>query len=254
MKTLMLALMIAGSAATGMAADGPYALFATGNYAEAARAGQAAGGAAGLALAARAVLTDAMLREVPCQDCLEHAEALARAALAADPGRADADIWLAAALGYQVRINGILFARLHGIPEEAGKLLQAALKEEPDNPVAASALGSWNIEVVRGAGGMLASLLYGASESQALAQFDRAARLAPDNVMVRYQIGVSLAGYNVDKYRDRILQELDAAIRAQPQTAYEHAVQARAVTLAALLRHGDRLTFDNKVRIWQGYR
>ena len=57
---------------------------------------------------------------------------------------------------------------------------------------------------MRGGGATLARFLYGASESEALSLFDRAARLAPDNVAVRYQIALSLAGFDAEKYRARI--------------------------------------------------
>jgi hypothetical protein len=82
--------------------------------------------------------------------------------------------------------------------------------------------------------------------------FDRAVRQAPGNVAVRYQIALSLAGFDPDAYRGRIATELDAALKAAPATAYEKAMQGRAGELRTLLG-GSRPAFDAKVRAFQGY-
>jgi hypothetical protein len=228
------------------------ALYARGDYAAAIKAGTAAHTAYGDALAARAAMADAVLREAPCMTCLQHAEALARAAVAADPKLADGQIWLAVALGYQARLQGLVRARLRDLPGQARAALDAALAAEPANPYALSALGGWNLEVVKGGGPFLARHLYGATLSEALALFDRAVKLAPGNVAVRYQIALSLAGLDPDTYRARIAAELDAAVRATPATAYEKAMQGRAAELKTLLG-ANRAAFDARVRVFQGY-
>ncbi len=153
--------------------------------------------------------------------CLKRGEDFARRAVAADPALADGNIWLAVALGYETRIDGLVMGRLHDAPEQSKAALDAALKCEPQNPYGVAALGGWNIEVVRGGGATLARVFYGATEAQALALFDQAAHLAPGNVAVRYQIALSLAGFDPEKYRARIDSELTAALRDGPATAYE---------------------------------
>ena len=217
------------------------------------RAGAAAHNAYGYAIAARAVLADAVLRDTPCMDCLRRGEDFARQAVAADPALADGQVWLAVALGYEARISGIVMARVHDAPGESKAALDAALKSDPANPYAVSALGGWHIEIVRGGGAYMARLFYGASEAQALALFDRAVRLAPGNVAVRYQIALSLAGFDPVKYRGRIDSELAAAMRDTPDTVYEKAIQLRAADLAALLRRGDNDALDARVHKYQGY-
>src|SRR5207248_4335753 len=115
------------------AAYAPYALYAAGRYEDAIRAGQAEGDAPGYAIAARAVLADAVLRPAPCLDCLKRAEDYARKAVAADPNFADGQVWLAVALGYQARINGAAIARLHDAPAQSRAALEAAVKSDPQN-------------------------------------------------------------------------------------------------------------------------
>ena len=251
MKAALIALLFC---ATPAMAEGPlYGLYAAGKYEEAVKAGVAEADAPGYAIAARAVLAEAVLAPAPCMPCLKRAEDFARKAVAADPANADGQVWLAVALGYQARITGAVVARLHDAPGQSKAALEAAVKAAPDNPFAVSALGGWHIEVVRGGGALMAGLLYGAKESQALALFDRAVRLAPGNVAVRYQIGLSLAGFDPVKYRTRIDSELEAAIRATPVTVYEKAMQDRAGDLMTLLRQGLKDRFAMAVRKYQGY-
>jgi len=245
---LLLLLLPVGPAA----ADDVAQFYARGDYAQAMQAGEAAHTAAGYAMAARAALSEAVLRDAPCFECLQHAETLALAAVAADPKFADGQVWLAASLGYQTRIKGVAWAQLHGLPDRAKSALEAAVAAEPANPYAVSVLGGWHVEVVKGAGPFLGRTLYGARLDAGMALFDRAARLAPSNAGVRYQIALALAGFDSDANRARIAAELDAAIKAAPATAYERALQTRAAELKALLT-GNRAALDAKVRKFQGY-
>jgi len=251
LAALLLTVALPAAAATPVP-PALYDLYARGRYDEAIRAGEAAKNAPGYALAARAALGDAALRDAPCLECLKRAEALARAAIAADPKLADGQTWLAAALGYQARILGLVRARLANLPGEAKAALDAAAAAEPDNAYAVAALGGWNIEVVKAGGSFLARRLYGATLEQGLAQFDRAVKLAPGNVAVRYQVALALAGLDPAAHRARITAELDAALQATPATSYERAMQGRAAQLKAAL-NGDRAALAALVRKYQGY-
>jgi tetratricopeptide (TPR) repeat protein len=253
MKSVLLAFLLLLSVPAAAQNPSPlFEIYAQGRYDEAARAGAAAHTAYGYALAARAVLADAVLRDAPCLECLQRAEALARQAVAADPRLADGQIWLAVSLGYQARIKGVLWARWNDLPHQAKAALQAAVAAEPDNPYAVSAFGGWQVEVVKAGGPFLARQLYGANLPEAMSLFDRAVRLAPGNVAVRYQIALSLAGLDPMAYRGRINSELDAALRAMANTAYEKRMQGRAGELKAAMA-GDRVRLDAVVRKFQGY-
>jgi hypothetical protein len=252
MKRLLLALVLMATPALAANAD-LYALYAGGRYDEAIRGGNAARHAYGYAIAARAALADAVLRDAPCMECLKRGEGFARKAVAADPNLADGQIWLAVSLGYEARITGAVLARLRDAPGQSKAALDAAMKSESSNPYAVSALGGWHIEIVRGGGAYLARLLYGATEAQAITLFDRAVKIAPENVAVRYQIALSLAGFDPEKYHARIEGELTAALRNNPATTYEKAMQSRAGDLLTALRRDDRDGLDDKVRKYQGY-
>lgn len=233
--------------------DEIFALYAKGDYEQAVRAGEASHTAAGLAIAARAALADEVLRDAPCLPCLERAESLSRQAIAADPHYAFGQVWLAVALGYQARIIGSLKARMKNSPAQSKAALDAAVSDDPKNAFAVSALGGWHIEIVRGGGAFLASLAYGAKEKEAMALFDRAVQLAPGNVAVHYQIALSLAGFDPEKYRARILAEFKASLSATPETAYEKKIQGRAQELLGLMNQSSADAFHARVRKYQGF-
>ena len=254
MKFLLALLMLLVPLSAQAAGDEEiFATYARGDYEQAARMGEASRTAPGLAIAARAVLADAVLRDAPCLACFERAEKLSRQAIAADPHFAFGQVWLAVALGYQARIIGAVKARMKDMPHQSRVALDQAVTDDPGNPFAVSALGGWHIEVVRGGGAPLARLFYGARESVAISLFDRAVRLAPGNVAVRYQIALSLAGFDAAKYRARIASELKAAVSDTPETAYEKKIQARAGELLALMNQGMDDAFHARVRKYQGF-
>jgi tetratricopeptide (TPR) repeat protein len=250
---LAIVLLLAPAAARAATADDIFALYAKGDYEQAAQAGEASHSGAGLAIAARAVLADEVLRDEPCMPCLERAEKLARASIASDPHPALGHVWLAVALGYEARIIGALRARSRNAPAQSKAALDAAVSEDPRNAYAVSALGGWNVEIVRGGGATLARLLYGATESEGLSLFDRAVKLAPGNVAVRYQIALTLAGFDAEKYRARITAELKAAIADMAETAYEKRIQGRAQDLLNLMAPADHDRFDALVHKYQGF-
>ncbi|HEY0265622.1 MAG TPA: hypothetical protein VGC16_02655, partial [Rhizomicrobium sp.] len=155
--------------------------------------------------------------------------------------------------GYQSRIIGAVQARLKNTPAQSKAALDAAVADDPRNAYAVSALGGWHIEVVRGGGGFLARTIYGATEAEAVSLFDRAVKLAPGNVAVRYQVALALAGFDDEKYRARIAAELRAALSAAAATAYEKNIQERANELLGLLNHGPHDAFAARLRKYQGF-
>ena len=251
-RVLGAALAAALIVAPADAAEDALALYKAGKYEQAIAAASRENSAAGYALAARAALADAALRS-PCLECLERAATLAHKSIAADPELPDGHIYLAASLGYQARIIGMIRARLGAYPEEAKRNLDKALASDPKNAWALAALGSWNIEIVRGGGAYLASWLYGATLAEGFKDYDAAFKAAPGNLVLRYQYALSLGGLDLDAYHDKITDALTRAVKAEPQTAYEKFAQGRARELQTALKNGDRATFDWLVRRDQGY-
>jgi tetratricopeptide (TPR) repeat protein len=229
------------------------ALFAKGDYLAAAKAGAAEGTATTLALAARATLADATLRDTPCLECLQNAEALARRAIAADPNNMEGHIHLAVALGYQARIIGPIRARFANFPEQAKKEIETALHLAPNSHWSLSAAGGFNIEVVRSGGRLLGSFLYGASFENGVDYFHRAIAADPENPLIKLQYALALTSYSFDARRAEITAVLDACSRDVPENTYERAMKDRAGRLLALLNQNKLDEYFVLARKYQGF-
>lgn len=237
---------------SGAKAENAEQFYVAGKYQQAEAAGVAKNNAAGLTYAARAVLAHEAMG-APCLDCLKRAESLARKAVAADPNDPDAHTYLAAALGYQGRIIGLVQARIANYPEEAKANIDAALKADPNNGRALAALGGWNIEVVRAGGDTMAKMIYGASLEAGQHDFARAFAVSPENLVLRYQYALVLGGYDPDRFRDAIMDALKEAIAGKPASAFDTFEQSRARELLDVFRRGDMDAFRKLVKRNQGY-
>ena len=247
--TILLGAVLAASAAH---ADSAKQLYAAGKYQQTETAGIAENNAEGYTYAARAILAHEAMG-APCLDCLKRAEGYARKAVAADPNYPDAHTYLAAALGYQGRIIGMVRARLNNYPEEAKANIDAALKADPNNARALAARGGWNIEIVRAGGETMASLLYGANIEAGQKDFERAFAAAPDNLVLRFQYALVLTGYDPERFRDTIADSLARAIAGKPETAFDAFEQGRARELQETLKRGDMDAVARLVKHDQGY-
>ena len=234
-------------------ADTPLELYLAGKYQPSIDAAVGQNTAAGFALASRAALADALMKDAPCLSCLQRAEDFARRAVSRDAALPEGHIYLAVSLGYEARILGVVLARLKGIAEEVKINLDAALKSDPDNPWALTALGGWNIEVVRSGGPTLARWLYGASASEGVNDFEHAFRKLPGEVALRYQAALSLSSYDLAPYRKTIEESLSLAVAGTPASFYERFAQTRARELLNALAKNDLTRYARLVRRDQGY-
>jgi hypothetical protein len=223
-----------------------------GEYLAAAEEAAQEGGGPGFALAARATLADATLREMPCMPCLQKAEDYARRAIAADANYAEGYIELAIALGYEARLMGLLRARLNRFGEQAKDAIDMALQLKPDDPWAQAAAGGWNIEVVRLAGRVLASVLYGARFDEGIAHYRKALGADSSNLIISLQYALSLTSYAFEARRSEIAAVLDATAHGKAQDAYSEAIRGRAAKLLNLLESDKRADFLALARKYLG--
>ena len=238
----------------GPPAVSPIDLYRQGHYEEAIAAGKETGDGAGFAVAARAALAIATLGDGdPCLECLQRAERLARASIAADPVRPEGHVYLAVSRGSEARIIGMVRAGAAGYADEAKKALQAALAAEPNDPWALAAFGGWNIEIVRNGGAFMAGLVYSASEDDGRAFFARAFAADPGNLVLRFQYALSLSGYDLNGARAEIQDALVRAAAGTPRTAYDRVTKGRAQKLLDLLQAGDDDAYAALVRRYQGF-
>lgn len=236
MRRLLLALAFAclcfGAPAWAQSAREAYV---EGAFLEAASLGEAQGRADDLALAARALLAEAVTGDPADIDALlARAEANARRALAADPSNTEARLQLAVAIGMKGRRAPIAEAVRHGYAGEGRALLRAAIAEAPREAWGHALEGGWNLEVVR-RGGSVGAAYYGASVRAGRAAFERARALAPDDAIIAYQYAVALLELDPERYGEEATRLLEVASACRPGDAFETRVKAKAASVAAVL-------------------
>ena len=231
----------------------PFDLYRAGKYEEAIAAGEALGTGQGLATAARAAFAEANLSEKPCLSCLQRVEALARRSIALDTMHPDAFVYVAAAVGYEARIVGNVRAQFSHYPEIAKEMIDRALAVAPDDAWSLAAAGAWHIEVVRNGGALLARAIYGARADVGMDYFMKAFAADPKNLVIRFQYGLSLSGYDFDRYAQEATAALASVAKIEPRTVYEGAIKQRAARLASLIEAKKRADFLALVNRYQGY-
>jgi hypothetical protein len=228
-------------------------IYRTGNYEAAITAAESEGTGEALAVAARAAFAEANLSETPCMPCLKRVEALSRRSIALDMGHPDAYVYLAAALGYQARIIGMVRAELAHYPELAKDAIEHALAVAPNDSWSLAAMGAWHIEVVRNGGSLIGRTIYGARADSGLQYFRRAIAAEPENPVIRMQFVLTVSGYDFDANRDEVLTQLNAAATLEPRSAYERAMRERAMRLLELARANKRADYLKLISRYQGY-
>jgi hypothetical protein len=249
---VLVTIMSCTSALTVERGNAPADLYRAGNYEAAVAAGEAEGNGASLAVAARAVLSDASLRDGPCMTCLRRAEALARRSIALDAEHPEPYVYLATALGYEARIVGSLRARFARYPEQAKEAIDRALAIAPNDSWSLAAAGTWHIEVVRNGGSLLARALFGARFEAGEDYLRRAVAAEPENLVIRFQRALLMSG-NLEVNRETVTADLAVSTMTEPRTAYERALKTRAARLLDLIHANRREEYMALVNRYQGY-
>lgn len=253
-KFLVAALLLAATPALAQTSNSPaYQLYKEGQYDAAIKTGIAAADGDGFTQAAHAQMAKTRIAGAPCLPCLKQAEDYARKAIAVDATQPEARVYLAATLGYESRLIGILEAREKGYAEESKANLDAAYKLHPEDAYVLAALGGWHIGVVNGGGAMLARMMYGATLDKGLAFYGKAFAAAPQNIVIRFQYALALSTYDRDAYAKQIEAALKFTVNGTPRTAYERFMQGQAKQLLALWDKGDWTAYKALMRKVQGY-
>lgn len=219
--------------------------FSEGRYAEAASVTEISHAPDNLAFAARSMLAEAISADdfsVPSM-LVEEAETLAREALLDAPNHVEARLQLAIALSLKARPMTIREARRTGYGEDAKRLADSVLDDDPTNTYAHGFLSVWHIEVRRRGGAIGASIM-GASIKKARRHYQAAIALSPDDASVHWQYARALTALNAKKYRNEIDIALAQALGCGAETRLEQVMQARAQILQSALRTEKRATAE----------
>lgn len=234
------ALLTTAAYAQVVALDDAARLYARGDYAQAADIARGLGDARADALAARALLAEA--RKAPRDErsaLVEAALAAARSAINRDEAQIEGHLQLAVALGFKGRAMGNLAAHQQGLGSIARTTIDAALALEPDNAWARALLGTWHLEILNGAGPLLAAALYGADRAVGVAELRSAVATANANVIVLHQCALQLLTHDAKAFAPEAERWLVIAARAPQPDAFERFTMRQADKLLRALRTGN---------------
>ena len=211
-------------------------LYVRGAFEAAASTAAALETANGYALAAQALLVNALfLKEGgPRLEALRQAHDLAKAGLEIDPDHIDSHLQAAGALGLQARVkNSGQLAR------DARVHLRSILELDGDHALALAALGGWHGEVLQRVGRILGKIFYGASRKSVLENFDRAIRLRPDLPSLRVGYAKALLSFP-SRYRPQAATLLKEALALSPPDKLEAMSQVYGRLILESLETNDK--------------
>lgn len=219
--------------------DDARALFAAGNWVEAAAMAEAEGSGEGLALATQVTsyygrfLAPKAEREALFARAMEMAEQAIQLA----PENAFAHLQSAHAMGRFSQTVGILKAISEGFAGRIREAVEKAIALDPDYAAAYMLLANWHAEIINNAG-FMGRMVYGADEDEALAHYEKAVALAPNDLMIRLEYASGLMKLDEDN-TDAARAQLEALLAHAPQTALEGLIHDRAAAMLAALNAGD---------------
>lgn len=209
--------------------DEAKAAYTQGRFAEAARIGESLGTSQGFALSAESLSVHAhyFAEKDRKRELLDRAVALARKAVASDPGNADAHLQLARTIGRRAETVGVFEAA--GEAKKIREYTENALRINPGLVTAHLSLGRWHSELVGAMGSFVARTVYDARKKDAIASFERAFVLAPNTKAVPLQYALGLIALDDYRYREKARELLMRAIGLPAKDAYERIVHTEAV-------------------------
>ena len=163
---------------------------------------------------------------------MQRVAAFTSKALTLDPSNVEARLQLVIALYQKARsASSAISAFFQGCADEVLSYLDAALRLEPGNPWAHSALGGWHFEVVRLAGRMLAKTLYEDSLTEGRTVYSKAITLKPGSAVLQYNFARALLLNDATTNRTKAAQALEVALATAPMNHLENIIAARACTV-----------------------
>ena len=226
----MLHLLLAGTSVAQSSLETARAAQDEGRFVEAARLGEGLGTSAGHALAAESLTIHGyyVATEPEKKALFERAMRLAEEAIRLDPANPEAHLQSAHAMGRYAQTIGAVKALGQGYAKKVRKAIEDTLARDPEMAGAHLSLATWHAETINGAG-LTARVVFGASRKRALAHYEHALRLAPDEKLayLEYAFGLLLLKKKKDRKKARDL--LARAIETPPKDAHDHLLHELAV-------------------------
>jgi hypothetical protein len=224
--------------------------YAAGNYADAARLGEASANADGLAFAARARLATGLLSGASriSRADMTSGKALAERALRLSPNHVEGRLQLAIALGLEARRMSQIAAFTRGLPQRVRRLIDGVCTDAPREPWGFAMRGIWHLEGLRLAGEDAARLL-GARQALGIAAFVRATSLSTSPTFPAMH-AISLLALNPRTNKTAIAGPLATAIGRAPSIDFDREMHRRTVVLNDLIARNDAAGIDRQLALW----
>jgi len=238
-STIVHALLSASATAGAQSIEAARTAQAEGRFLEAAELGETLNTSEGCALAAESLAIHGyyIAADDEKEVLFERAMQLAQEAVRLDPSNPEAHVQSAHAMGRRGQTIGALEAVSRGYAEKVRDALESALRLDPEMASAHLSLATWHAEVVNGVGGFVAGAIYGAKKKKAVAHYEKALELAPDEKVVRVEYALGLLLLDDDRNRERARDLLGQALEIPSKDAYDRILHQRTVEkLAALER------------------
>ena len=194
-----------------------------GNYARAVEIGTAIGGA-GLVPAAFATTIYALYVEPDKERkpaLFKEAMALCRQAEDSGVSTANLHYMHAVAMGRYSQFISMIEALAQGFGGRIKEQLEQCLALDKDHAEGHLTFGGWHAAITDQAGGLMARMMYGATQDEAHEHYDEAVRLVPDSVVCHIEHARGLEVMYGDSETARIVAELEKALSLQPADAMQ---------------------------------
>ncbi len=210
--------------------------YAEGRFTEAADLARALNTSEGYALAANslAIYGYHVAPDDEKAALFEQAVKFSREAIRLDPANPEAHLQLAHAMGRRAQVTGVLEALRKGYAGKVRDAIQEALRLTPDFAAAHVSFAAWHTGIISN-GGLIASLLYEASEDEALAHFKRAVELAPQEKVAFLEYAFGLLSLDEEEYGGKARNLLKRAISLPQKDAHDRIIHRKAVERLAAL-------------------
>jgi hypothetical protein len=210
--------------------------FVAGRFAEAVSAGRKENSVAGLIAAGRAGSTIAAFQTTDrerARELLLAAEKDFDAALALQPGNADAMLQRAIAIGYRAKLENNL-----GLAKQSRRNFEALLAKRPNDALVLGALGGWHGEAIATLGKFIAGTALGANAKYGQRYYDKAVASPGADPAVPVFYATTLLNLSADN-APKAKALLQRAVKAPASDGFERLMQQNARAILVPLEKGD---------------
>jgi tetratricopeptide (TPR) repeat protein len=213
-------------------------LFIEGNWLDAAKLAKKEGSGEGYALAAQITCYYGrfLASDENKEKLFTQAMKLAEKGVELAPKSSFAHLQVAHAMGRYSQTVGILEALTEGYADQILDSVNQAIKLNPNYSRAYVLLGNWHAEIINSAG-FMGRMIYGASESEALAAYNKAVQLDPDSLLIRIEYASGLLKLDEDSYHQLALANLAEAISISPKNSLEKILLKKAKEMQSTLKN-----------------